>query len=84
MPKQKNKQDLETLIKKNTKKTDLLIDKIEKLEKDFKRFQFMNFLRFLIVVIPIILALLYLIPLFRDFLRVYEPVLEILQQLGTI
>ncbi len=84
MSKQKNNQDLETLIKKNTQKTDLLIDKIEKLEKDFKRFQLMNFIRFSIVAIPLILAILYLIPLFRDFVRIYEPILQTLQDLGAI
>lgn len=84
MSKTKQKKDLETLINKNIRQTNILIKKFDKLEKDFKRFQIMNFIRFLIVAIPLLLALLYLVPLFRDFLEIYKPILEILQQFGTI
>jgi len=82
MPKKKN--DLESLIKQNIRKTDILIKKLDHFEKDFRRFEIMNFIRFLIVAIPIILAILYLIPIFRDFLEIYEPLIEALNHFSPL
>ena len=82
MPNKKN--ELESLIKQNIKNTNLLIKKVEKFEKDFKRFEIMNLLRFLIVAIPIILAILYLIPIFRDFLEIYDPLIEALNRFSPL
>ena len=84
MVKQKNKQNLEKLIKQNLKKTELLIEKIEDLNKNFKRAQIMNLIRFLIVTIPVILAILYLIPLFREFIEIYQPLLDLINQFRGI
>ena len=78
------KQNLESLIRKNIQQTAVLTEKVTKLSKELKRFQFMNLARFLLVVIPIILALLYLIPLFRNFLEVYRPILDLLRELNPI
>ena len=84
MPKQKNKNDLESLIKQNNRKIEALIRKIDQLEHNLKRFQFMNFLRFILVAVPIIIAILLFIPIFRDFLRLYQPLLDMLQTLKPL
>jgi hypothetical protein len=81
MAKQKN--DIESLLKQNNRKIEKLSKKIENLEHNLKRFQLMNFLRFVIVAVPVIIALLLLIPIFRDFLRLYEPILEAIQNLKS-
>ncbi len=77
----KEKNDIESLLKQNNKKIDKLTKKIDLLEHNLKRIQIMNFLRFAIVVVPVIMALLWLIPIFREFLSLYEPLLEMLQNL---
>jgi len=81
------KENLESLIKQNIRKTNLLLDKIDALDKDFKRFEIVNFIRFLIVVVPIILAVLYIIPIFREFFQIYEefykPLLEVLNSFSN-
>jgi len=82
------KDDLQSLIKQNIRKTNLLLAKVDELDKDFKRFEIVNFIRFLIVVIPLILAVLYLIPIFREFFQIYEefykPLLEVLNNFGNL
>jgi len=83
MPKQ-NKNDLELLIKQNNRKLDSLLKKMDHLDHSLKRFQLMNFLRFIIVAVPIIVAILWFIPIFRDFLKLYEPLIEILQNFKAI
>ncbi len=84
MAESKNKQNLEKLIKQNLKKTDLLLDKVESLNKDLKKARLMNLIRFLIVAIPVILAVLYLIPLFREFIEIYKPLLDLINQFRGI
>lgn len=79
-----NTKSIESLLKENIKKTDLLLQKIDKLEKDLKKFQIMSFLRFILVAIPVVLAVLYLIPLFRQFLEIYLPILEFLDNFKNL
>lgn len=79
---EKNKSDLEKLIKQNIKQTNQLNKKIENLAVEIRRIQTISFIRFLIVTIPIILALLYFIPLFRQFVETYQPLMDFINQLN--
>ncbi len=81
---EENKDNLEVLLKENLAKTDLIVQKINRFEKEFKRAQLMNLIRFLIVAIPVILAILWLIPVFRNFLEIYQPLIDLLNRFRTI
>ncbi len=81
---EENKNNLEDLLKENLEKTNLIVQKINRFEKEFKKAQLMNLIRFLIVAIPVILALLWLIPVFHDFLAIYQPLLELINRFRTL
>lgn len=58
--------------------------KLDRLRKDFKRAQVVNFIRFIIVAIPVLLAVLYLIPLFREFLEIYRPLVDFINNARSL
>lgn len=75
MPK-KSKNKIERLLLQNLEEIQKVERKVNLLEREFRKAQAVNFVRFVIVAVPILLALLYLIPLFRQFIEMYQPLVD--------
>jgi len=80
----KKKLTQKELIEETNQKVHYLIKKVDKLDRDFNRFEIMNFIRFFIVMIPVIIAILYLIPVFREFISLIDPLIEMLEKVNTL
>lgn len=76
MPKTKSKNKIEKLLLQNFEELQKVERKVSLLEREFRKAQAVNFVRFIIVAVPVVLAVLYLIPLFRQFIEMYQPLVD--------
>ena len=66
-------EELKQLVKENKEILTSLDKRIKKIEKRFTLNTIFGFVKFLFIVAPIIFGVVYLMPIFKDYVKIFEP-----------
>jgi len=72
------------LLEENIQLNNTILKDVSYLKKVLIRGQIMAYFRFIIILTPIILAILYFLPIAREFLKIYEPLIDLLSKFNDL